>query len=164
MLSHLKKNKSISDILEKFNNRERKNISDTDSESDSETESEKRKRLLCEEVGNRASVNNLKYVCKLFKQYKSELEDFTYISCNSLKKLKLGGTLRYVNTKGEIRYGGLLVSIKGDESFETMKFVIRKQNGNFMQISFERNYIFFRPRRTKQFYLNKKLLEISENL
>ena len=59
-------NKSISDILEKFNNRERKNICDTDSESDSETESEKRKRLLCEEVGNRASVNNLKYVCKLF--------------------------------------------------------------------------------------------------
>jgi len=49
-------------------------------------------------------------------------------------------------------------------SYETMKFIIRKQNGKFMQISFERNYIFFRPRRTKQFYLNKKLLEISENL
>lgn len=164
MLSHLKKNRSISDILAKFNNRERKMNSETDSDSESETDSEKRKRLLCEEVGNRASVNNLKYVCKLFKKYKSELEDFTYISCNSLNKLKLGGTLRYVNTNGEIRYGGLLVGMKGDELFETMKFLIRKLSGKFMEISFEKNYIFFRPRRTKQFYLNKKLLEISDKL
>ncbi len=161
MLSHLKK-KSINDILNKFKNR--KNNSYSDSDSDSETNSEKKKRLLCEEVGNRASVNNLNYVCKLFKKYKSELEDFTYISSDSLNKLKLGGTLRYININGEIRYGGLLVGIKGDESYETMKFLIRKISGKFMQISFERNFIFFRPRRTKQFYLNKKLLEISEQL
>lgn len=164
MLSHLKKNKSISDILEKFNNKDHKKNSYSESDSESESESEKRKRLLCEEVGNRASVNNLKYVCKLLKKYKSELEDFTYISCNSLSKLKLGGTLRYVNVNGDIRYGGLLVGMKGDESFETMKFLIRKLSGKFMEISFEKNYIFFRPRRTKQFYLNKKLLEISEKL
>ena len=163
MLSHLKKNKSIESILNKFKNKKKK-VLYSDSDTESETESEKRKRILCEEVGNRASVNNLNYVCKLFKKYKTELEDFTYISSDSLHKLKLGGTLRYVNIRGEIRYGGLLTGIKGDDSYETMKFVIRKQNGKFMQISFERNYIFFRPRRTKQFYLNKKLLEISENL
>jgi len=161
MLSHLKK-KSINDILNKFKNRRTKY--DSDSDKDSETESEKKKRLLCEEVGNRASVNNLNFVCKLFKKYKTELEDFTYISSDSLNKLKLGGTLRYVNINGDIRYGGLLVGIKGDESFETMKFLIRKVSGKFMEVSFEKNYIFFRPRRTKQFYLNKKLLEISENL
>jgi hypothetical protein len=162
MLSHLKKNKSIESILNKFKNR--KNNHQSDSDTDSETESEKKKRLLCEEVGNRASINNLNYVCKLFKKYKTELEDFTYISSESLYKLKLGGTLRYVNINGDIRYGGLLVGIKGDESFETMKFLIRKVSGKFMEVSFEKNYIFFRPRRTKQFYLNKKLLEISENL
>ena len=161
MLSHLKKKKSLDSIISKFNN---KTYSDSDSDSESETESEKRKRLLCEEVGNKATVNNLKYVCKLFQKYKDELEDFVYISPTNLKKLKLGGTLRYVNINGAIRYGGLLTGVEGDDSFETLKFIIRKLSGKFMKISFEKNYIFFRQRRTKQFYLNKKLLEISENL
>ena len=164
MLSHLKKNKSIEAILNKFKNRNSDIDTSSESDSDSESESEKRKRLLCEEVGNNAYLNNLKHVCKLFKKYKAELEDFIYISINDFRKLKLGGSLRYVNPNGEIRFGGILVGVQGDESYETIRFVIRKQSGKFMQISFERNFIFFRPRRTKQFYLNKKLLEISENL
>ena len=162
MLSHLKKKKSLDSIISKFNKKQVSDSEETDSES--ESESEKRKRLLCEEVGNKATVNNLQYVCKLFKKYKDELEDFIYISPTNLKKLKLGGTIRYVNINGEIRYGGLLTGVEGDDSFETLKFIIRKLSGKFMKISFEKNYIFFRQRRTKQFYLNKKLLEISENL
>jgi hypothetical protein len=162
MLSHLKKHKSIESIISRFNKKELN--SETDSDSDSETESEKKKRLLCEEVGNKASMINYQNVCLFFKKYKDALEDFIYISPNNLKKIKLGGTLRYINKNGNIRYGGLLVGFQGDELYETLKFIIRKVTGQFMQISFEKNYIFFRQRRTKQFYLNKKLLEISENL
>ena len=161
MLSHLKKKKSLQSIISKFNNKKSESES---SDSDTESEGERRKRLLCEEVGNKASTNNLKYVCELFNKYKDELEDFVYISPTNLNKLKLGGTLRYVNINGDIRYGGLLVNIEGDDSFETLKFIIRKISGKFMKIFYEKNYIFFRQRRTKQFYLNKKLLEISENL
>ena len=162
MLSHIKKHKSIESIISRFQNK--KNNYSTDSDTDSETESEKRKRLLCEEVGNRASMYNYQDVCLFFKKYKDALEDFIYISPNNLKKLKLGGTIRYINKNGDIRYGGLFVGFHGDELYETLKFVIRKTSGKFMQISFEKNYIFFRPRRTKQFYLNKKLLEISEKI
>ena len=161
MLPHLKKNKTINSILDKFKKREQ---SSSESFTESETDSERRKRELCEEVGNNAKLKNYNYVCQMFKKYKEQLTDFSYIDVDNFKKLKLGGTLRYINIRGEIRYGGLLTGIENDETYETLKFIIRKQSGKFMKISFERNYIFFRPRRTKRFYLNKKLLEISENL
>ena len=133
MLSHLKKRKSIESILNRIKN---KKHLESEDDSDFESEGERRKRLLCEEVGNTAYVNNLKHVCNLFKKYKTELEDFTYISIEDFKKLKLGGTLRYVNTNGEIRFGGLLVGVQGDDVYETIRFIIRKQSGKLMQISF----------------------------
>ena len=68
MLSHLKKRKSIESILNRIKN---KKHSESEDDSDSESEGERRKRLLCEEVGNTAYVNNLKHVCNLFKKYKT---------------------------------------------------------------------------------------------
>ena len=158
MLAHLKKKKDINFLLSRF---KKKTLSSSDSES-SEDSQEIRKRKLCEEIGNNSLKENLKVVKRLFKKYKEELKDYIYIGPNDFKKLKLGGFIRYVKMTEEIRYGGLLTDVKDDEKYETLTFIIRKTNGQFYNVPFERNYIFFRERRTKSYYLNKKLLEISE--
>ena len=158
MLAHLKKKKDINFLLSRF---KKKSVSSSSSES-SEDSQEERKKKLCEEIGNNSLRENLKVVKRLFKKYKEELKDYIYIGPNDFKKLKLGGFIRYVKMTEELRYGGLLTDVKDDENFDTLTFIIRKTNGQFYNIPFERNYIFFRERRTKSYHLNKKLLEISD--
>ena len=71
MLSHLKKKKSLDSIISKFNKKQVSDSEETDSES--ESESEKRKRLLCEEVGNKATVNNLLFFRSKFNLLNIEI-------------------------------------------------------------------------------------------
>lgn len=50
----------------------------------------------------------------LINKYNIELEDYNYIKKEKLDNLKIGGYIKYINTKDELLFGGALVNITND--------------------------------------------------
>ena len=75
---------------------------------------------------------------------KTELDKYIWIeSLEDYNEIKLGGYVRYVNFKNELKWGGILVKKTVKKSGIHMMALINT-NRNIFNISFERNYIFYK--------------------
>ena len=85
---------------------------------------------------------------KFYKNYKEELEDYIFIkNKKEYNKLKLGGYIRYINFNDELRWGGILLKKNKYDDMDIM--VISNSNSNIFQVSFDKNYIFYKEHTTQ---------------
>ena len=103
------------------------------------------------------------YLLKLKKKeekwrtkYTEELKEYIFIPTqDDLKKyVKKGGYIRYVNLKGELKWGGIFVNLV--QGKRTIKINLQNKTYKRWLISWNKNYIFYRPHRTS----NDKLREL----
>ena len=103
------------------------------------------------------------YLLKLKKKeekwrskYTEELKEYIFIPTqDDLKKyVKKGGYIRYVNLKGELKWGGIFVNLV--QGKRTIKLNLQNKTYKRWLISWNKNYIFYRPHRTS----NDKLREL----
>ena len=103
------------------------------------------------------------YLLKLKKKeekwrtkYTEELKEYIFIPTqDDLKKyVKKGGYIRYVNLKGELKWGGFFVNLV--QGKRTIKINLQNKTYKRWLISWNKNYIFYRPHRTS----NDKLREL----
>tara|TARA_B100000161_G_scaffold250849_1_gene209421 strand:- start:68 stop:502 length:435 start_codon:yes stop_codon:yes gene_type:complete len=88
------------------------------------------------------------------EKFSNELEGYEHIpSLFKFYSMKPGGYVRYVNLKGQIKYGGILVKAfeSEDKSEFNKKNLLLIQNSNSKQwvISWEKNYIFYKKQTKK---------------
>jgi hypothetical protein len=98
--------------------------------------------------------NKKKHINYLKKKFTNELNKYTFInSINELKKLKLGGYIRYVNINDELKWGGALCKINYDHTSMNNIIVISNINdGNktYYNVCFEKNFFFYRNHITRE--------------
>ena len=87
-------------------------------------------------------------------KFKEELDGYVEIlSLEDLYSLKLAGYIRYVNLKGEIRYGGILIKVFKTESEDDFNkknlLLLKNSHGKRYSISWEKNYIFYKQQTKK---------------
>lgn len=88
-----------------------------------------------------------KKIEKLKIKYKNELEDYDYISnLKSYEKIKKGGYIRYFNLNEELKWGGILIKKVKDNNMDLM--VLCNSGCNRFVVSFQKNYIFYKPHQT----------------
>lgn len=103
------------------------------------------------------------YLLKLKKKeekwrtkYTEELKEYIFIPTQDdfKKYVKKGGYIRYVNLKGELKWGGIFVNLV--QGKRTIKINLQNKTYKRWLISWNKNYIFYRPHRTS----NDKLREL----
>ena len=82
------------------------------------------------------------FLKKHVQKYEKELKDFTYIHHDNLDILKKGGTIKYINLNGELKYGGFLINTVNSDLYTTLQFLLKCSNV-FYTISYSSNYIFY---------------------
>lgn len=87
-------------------------------------------------------------------KYSSELDKYNFVeTLKDFYNLKAGGYIRYVNFKDQIKFGGILVkSFESDNKDEFNKknlLLIQNTNSKQWVISWEKNYIFYKPQTKK---------------
>lgn len=93
---------------------------------------------------------------EILQKYADELKEYTFVDYDDfLLNVRLGGYIRYVNLKNELRWGGILIKI---ENFDTREPLLTLMNTNkrVWTIKFSKHYIFYRPHRT----YNDRLREV----
>ena len=86
-------------------------------------------------------------VKSFFKEYSEELEDYNYISnIEEYNKIKKGGYVRYFNLNDEIKWGGILIKKTKNNDMDLM--VLCNSTCNRFVVSFQKNYIFYKPHQT----------------
>ena len=82
---------------------------------------------------------------KYYEKYPDLLNNYQLITDkNSLKNCKNAGCIRYVNSKGEIRYGGILLKIYNPPDSDVTFLLLKNTNNHKWNISWERNIIFYK--------------------
>ena len=95
------------------------------------------------------------------EKYTEELSEYVFIPTKEdlLEHVKKGGYIRYINLKGELRWGGILVStFQGKKS---LKMILQNKTYKRWIISWNKNYIFYRPHRTSSDKLRELFIEIA---
>ena len=96
------------------------------------------------------------YLLKLKKKeekwrskYTEELKEYIFIPTqDDLKKyVKKGGYIRYVNLKGELKWGGILLKKYKFNNINMMH--ICNSSSKTFNVSFEKNYIFYKKHTTQ---------------
>ena len=86
-------------------------------------------------------------VNSFFKEYSEELEDYNYISnIEEYNEIKKGGYVRYFNLNDEIKWGGILIKKTKNNDMNLM--VLCNSTCNRFIVSFQKNYIFYKPHQT----------------
>jgi hypothetical protein len=86
-------------------------------------------------------------VKSFFKEYSEELEDYNYISnIEEYNEIKKGGYVRYFNLNDEIKWGGILIKKTKNNDMDLM--VLCNSTCNRFVVSFQKNYIFYKPHQT----------------
>tara|TARA_Y100000589_G_C27171493_1_gene636915 strand:- start:791 stop:1210 length:420 start_codon:yes stop_codon:yes gene_type:complete len=81
------------------------------------------------------------------KKYKNELEDYIFIKDNyAFDKIKKGGYIRYFNLNDELKWGGILIKKVKSNDMDLM--VLCNSGCNRFVVSFQKNYIFYKPHQT----------------
>jgi hypothetical protein len=89
---------------------------------------------------------NLK-VDELKKKYKNELEDYNFVKDKkAFDKIKKGGYVRYFNLNEELKWGGILIKKVKNNDMDLM--VLCNSGCNRFIVSFQKNYIFYKPHQT----------------
>ena len=91
----------------------------------------------------------LRYVNKLKIKYKDELDEYKFIDGNNIQKMKEGNLIRYVNLKGELKWGGILVKIENKEKISKITLTLRNTKNKLWKVRFNNYYIFQKKIKTK---------------
>jgi hypothetical protein len=87
-------------------------------------------------------INTNKYLAKLVKKYKHELNGFQYVSTiNDIIQLKKV-FIRYISIKGLLGYGGFLNKVI--EKNNKYYILLVNHNRKIWEISFNDNFIFYK--------------------
>ena len=82
---------------------------------------------------------------KIKEKYLNELEGFQLVkSKEELDKCKSGGYIRYINSKNELRYGGLLLKTFKPIDKDIVFIMLQNSNNKKWSITWERNLIFYK--------------------
>ena len=90
----------------------------------------------------------------LVKKYSNEFEDYNYVK--SIKQIKLGGYIRYFNLDFEFKWGGILINIKKSNDFNIL--TLKNLNNKIINISLEKNHVFFKKHTTQSDKMRKLFL------
>jgi len=94
-----------------------------------------------------------------YKKYKDKLENYTYINHDNLHLLKLGGKIKYIDLNGNLKYGGILIKIVGEDMYTRLKFILKNLD-NYVSVSYSNNYIFFEPKPKKEKQIRSVFTEL----
>lgn len=121
------------------------------------------------------SINTQKEFDEKFKKkhlkYKkkfNELDEYNSVyNLEDLNNLKMGGYIRYVNLKGELRYGGILIKVfksENDNEFNIKNLMILQNSQNIkFTISWEKNYIYYKTQTKKGDNLRDLFISLLNN-
>lgn len=92
--------------------------------------------------------NNIKNKVNEFKnKYKDELEDYNFVKdMKEFNKIQNGGYIRYFNLNDELKWGGILIKKIQNNGMDLM--VLCNSGCNRFVVSFQKNYIFYKPHQT----------------
>jgi hypothetical protein len=79
---------------------------------------------------------------KWIDKYKNELINYSVITPNNLKDVKLGDHIKYMTYTGQLKNGGFILKIENDDYFSKLVFIVKSN-------------IVYRLHYTKNFYLFK---------
>ena len=101
---------------------------------------------------------------QLLIKYNKELENYKFVKDkSSLKKCKMGGCIRYVNPKNEIRYGGILLKIYQPPDKDVTMLLLQNTNMQKWSITWERNIIFYKEQVKKGDNLRNIFISLLNN-
>lgn len=98
--------------------------------------------------------SNDNYVNYLKNKYSVELNEYEYIESSNIKKLKLGGYIRYIDINEDIKWGGILIKINNINKLSKCVLSLKNTNNDIWKIKFIKYYIFYKSNAT--FRLNIK--------
>ena len=93
-----------------------------------------------------------------FNEYKNKFKDtlngyVEILNLEDLYSLKSAGYIRYINLKGEIRYGGILMKVFKTESEDEFNkknlLLLKNSHEKKWSISWEKNFIFYKHQTKK---------------
>jgi hypothetical protein len=93
-----------------------------------------------------------------FNEYKNKFKEklngyVEILNLEELYSLKSAGYIRYINLKGEIRYGGILIKVFKTESEDEFNkknlLLLKNSHEKKWSISWEKNFIFYKHQTKK---------------
>lgn len=106
---------------------------------------EKRKKEL---IKNIDFNDNNEYINELINKYSKELEDYKYVNGKDIKKILVGGYIRYINLDGDLKFGGILIRKDNIKKISKTMLVLKNSKGKIWKVSYKRNYIFYKKHTT----------------
>ena len=94
------------------------------------------------------------FVKECYDNNKDQLINYTYITHDNIYLLKPGGTIKYFNLNGELKYGGILIKMLDNDMYTTLKFLLKYQK-TYYTLYYSKNYIFYEQPKKKK---NKKVI------
>ena len=119
--------------------------------SDFKSDREKKMDLFFKQLENQNEweIKISKLIKKFYDKFKEELEDYIFIKdVSELYQVKIGGYIRYVNSKNELKWGGILIKVYKDKDRDRNLMVPMSSKYKRFVVSFERNYIFYKKHTT----------------
>lgn len=90
----------------------------------------------------------MKRIEKFYHKYQDELEEYIYVkNLNEYENIKKGGYIRYINFDEEIKWGGILLKKYKYNNINMMH--ICNSSSKTFNVSFEKNYIFYKKHTTQ---------------
>jgi hypothetical protein len=62
---------------------------------------------------------------ELYVKNKSELDGYIFIDHYNLMNIKLGSIIKYCNSKGYIKYGGILIKVFEGDKYNHLKLILK---------------------------------------
>ena len=98
-----------------------------------------------------------------FSKFKEELEDYIYIkNLEEFINLKKGGYIRYIDFNDKLKWGGILLKKYTYNSMNMM--LLCNSSSKTFNISFEKNYIFYKKHTTQSDKTRKLFLSYLEKM
>jgi hypothetical protein len=81
---------------------------------------------------------------KWFDKYKNELINYSIISPDNLKDVKLGDHIKYMTYDGKLKNGGFILKIENIDYFSKLVFVVK--SNIVYRLHFTKNFYLFKPK------------------
>jgi hypothetical protein len=81
---------------------------------------------------------------KWMDKYKNELINYSVITPNNLKNVKLGDHIKYMTYDGQLKNGGFILKIENDNYFSKLVFVVK--SNIVYRLHYTKNFYLFKPK------------------
>lgn len=106
------------------------------------------------------------YIDELRTKYKEKLNGYIYIPTDKFNSMEIGGYVKYVDSKGNIKNGGILIDFANTNihknvnkyifpdyvpdpiEYDKIKLLLKGRNNKMWHVSISNKYIFYKSHRT----------------